>query len=529
MLGFCHYLAASKPASIYNNCQKTEIIQECLMKVKSTLRLVLTLFLIQANIATVQAQELGSISFQNSGSVAAQEDFLMGVKALHSFQFDEARFAFERAQKIDPSFALAYWGQAMSDNHPLWAQQDIDAASAALTRLAPTFEERLARAKTDKEKEYMSAVETLYFSPGDKLQRDFAYSEHMARMHQRWPDDDEISIFYALSLLGTVRPGDQGYRRQALAASISQSVFARNEQHPGAAHFIIHSFDDPDHAILALPAATVYARIAPAAAHALHMPSHIFLQLGMWQDVVNSNIDAYAAAVAVNKKFGLAEGREDFHTLSWRAYAFLMLGQFDDASEDLAKARAALGRNPDSLGVHNGYLNMRGRHVLETGQWADVELAATGTPEGDHANWVSAVGISAAHLGKTERAKAAIARLGMIRERMSAAGRTYDSKKVSILEKQVVAVLSLVSGDVENAVVAAREAAETEMREMQAPSGPPDPMKPAVELYADILLAANRPVEAIAAYEQSLQWIPGRTPSITGLEKAAAEAGRASR
>ena len=499
------------------------------MRAKTILHLVLTLFLIQAKVTTAQAQELGSIVFPNSGSAAAQEDFLTGVKALHSFQFDEARFAFERAQKIDPSFALAYWGQAMSDNHPLWAQQDMQAASAALTRLAPTFEERLARAPTDKEKEYLSAIETLYFSAGDKLQRDFAYSEHMARMHKRWPEDDEIAIFYALSLLGTVRPGDQGFRRQALAASLSQSVFARNEQHPGAAHFIIHSFDDPDHAILALPAATVYARIAPAAAHALHMPSHIFLQLGMWQDVVNSNIDAYAAAVAVNEKFGLAEGREDFHTLSWRAYAYLMLGQFDNANADVARARAALGRNPDSAAVHNGYLNIRGRHVLETAQWEDFELAAAGTPEGDHANWVSVVGMSAAHLGNTERAQAAIARLGMIRDRMASAGRTYDSKKISILEKQVLAVLSLENGDVENAIVAARDAAETEMREMQAPSGPPDPMKPAVELYADILLATNRPVEAIAAYEQSLQWIPGRTPSVTGLEKAAAEAGHASR
>lgn len=499
------------------------------MKANYALRLFLTLFLFQATVSVTHAQELGDISFPNSGSAAAQEDFLTGVKALHSFQFDEARFAFERAQKIDPSFALAYWGQAMSDNHPLWAQQDVDAASAALNKLAPTFEARLASAPTEKEKEYLSAVETLYFSPGDKLQRDFAYSEQMARMHQRWPEDDEISIFYALSLLGTVRPGDQGYRRQALAASISQSVFARNEQHPGAAHFIIHSFDDPDHAILALPAATVYARIAPAAAHALHMPSHIFLQLGMWQDVVNSNIDAYAAAVTVNRKFGLAEGREDFHTLSWLAYANLMLGEFDEAGKNLADARAALDRNPDSAAVHNGYLNMRGRHVLETGQWTDVELAAPGTIEGSHANWVSVIGMSAAHLGNAGRSQAALARLAVIRDRMASAGRTYDAKKISILEKEVSAVLSLVKGDGENAVAFARDAAQTEMQEMQAPSGPPDPMKPAVELLADILLETNRPVEAIAAYEQSLKWIPGRTPSVRGLEKATAAAGRASR
>lgn len=495
------------------------------MSVTKALRLITALFLIQTSIVTAEAQELGKIVFPNSGSEAAQEEFLTGVKALHSFQFDDARFAFERAQKADPDFALAYWGQAMSDNHPLWAQQDIEAASAALNRLAPTAEARLAHAETEKEKAFMTAVEVLYFSPGDKLQRDFAYSEHMARMYERWPEDDEVSIFYALSLLGTVRPGDDGYRRQALAASISQKIFARNELHPGAAHFIIHSFDDPDHAILALPAAEVYAEIAPAAAHALHMPSHIFLQLGMWTDVVNSNIDAYAAAVNANKKFGLAEGREDFHTLSWLAYANLMLGHFDQANKNLDNAKAALDRNPESAGVLNGYLNMRGRHVLETGQWVDIELPAAGSPQGGHANWISVIGMSAAHLGNNDRANAAIARLAMLREKMAAAGRDYDSKKVLILEKQVMAVLSLANGDADQAIAAAREAADIETAEMKAPSGPPDPMKPAVELYADVLLAADRPVEAISAYERSLQWIPKRTPSIKGLEKASAQAG----
>ena len=249
-------------------------------------------------LAVIRADDLGNIDFPNSGAADAQEAFLTGVKALHSFQFDEARFAFEEAQEIDPSFALAYWGQVMSDNHPLWAQQDIDAASAALERLAPSFEGRLAKAPTAKEKAFLTAVEVLYFSPGDKLTRDHAYSAYMASMQERWPDDHEIAIFHSLSLLGTVRPGDRGFRRQARAAAIAMDVFEENPNHPGAAHFIIHSFDDPDHAILALPAAKVYAGIAPAAAHALHMPSHIFLQLGMWDGVVSSNIDAYAAALA---------------------------------------------------------------------------------------------------------------------------------------------------------------------------------------------------------------------------------------
>ncbi len=468
---------------------------------------------------------LGHIDFPNSGAAAAQSDFLTGVKALHSFQFDEARFAFERAQKIDPSFALAYWGQAMSDNHPLWAQQDSAAASAALTRLAPTFAGRLAKAATEKEKAFLRAVEKLYFSPGDKLQRDFTYSAHMARMHERWPADHEVSVFYALSLLGTLRPGDQGYRRQALAASIAQAVFAENESHPGGAHFIIHAFDDPDHAILALPAATVYAKIAPAAAHALHMPSHIFLQLGKWQDVVNSNIDAYNAALAVNKKFGLAEGREDFHTLSWRAYAYLMLGQYEAASEDLALAKASLDRNPKSVRVNNGYLNILGRHLIETGEWQDLDLADAGTMAGDHANWVTVVGMSAAHRGNNTLANKALSRLDNLGKKADTAGSAYDAKKIAILKKELAAVIHLANGDGDAAVSMARQAAQMEVRDMKAPSGPPDPLKPAVELYADILLANDQGAEAVVAYERSLQRIPLRTSSLQGLAQAAAKVG----
>jgi tetratricopeptide (TPR) repeat protein len=473
------------------------------------------------------ADDLGSISFPNSGKVEAQEAFLTGVKALHSFQFDEARFAFEEAQRIDPDFALAYWGQAMSDNHPLWAQQDGEAATAALKRLAPTHEARLAKAPTEKEKAYLQAIDVLYYSPGEKLTRDIAYSEFMAGMHERWPDDDEIAIFYSLSLLGTVRPGDRGFRRQARAAAIALDVFEDNPSHPGAAHFIIHSLDDPDHAILALPAARVYADIAPAAAHALHMPSHIFLQLGMWQGVVDSNIDAYAAAVATNEKYGLPEGREDFHTLSWLAYANLMLGHADRAEANLADAAAAVDRNPGNERVLGGYLDMRGRHQIETGNWDALELAPIDTAEGRHAEWVAVVGMSAAHRGDTDRAVAAEARLRSLSEAAESAGQDYAARQYAVLEQEVAALRLLKRGDNDGAVAAARNAAEMERQYLRVPSGPPKPMKPAGELYADVLLAAGRPEEAVTAYRQSLEWIPQRTPSMRGLAEAAARVGDA--
>ena len=485
------------------------------------------------------AQELGTISFPTSGAAAAQPAFLEGVKALHSFQFDEAAEAFRRAQKADPDFALAYWGEAMSYNHPLWAQQDVDAARKALEKLAPTHEGRIAKAKLPKEKAFLEAMQTLYFSAGDKLARDRAYSDAMARLHAQWPDDHEIATFYALSLLGTVRPGDTGFRRQALAASIAMKIFAENPKHPGAAHFIIHAFDDPDHAPLGLHAADAYARIAPAAAHALHMPSHIYVQLGMWKDVVASNVDAYKAAVATIARMKLAEGREDFHTLSWLAYGNLMLGRFDDAMRNLEVARATAERNPNSRGVQNGYRAMRARHILETGKWEKIVLDGGASPAGDaHAHmpgmagmsyadpshaWVFVAGVSAAKLGDVAGAEAAVGRLQAAREKM-AAGDPYAAKGVAILEKEVAAIARLAAGRTDDAIRLAKEAVDIEMT-TDPPSGPPEPMKPASELYGDVLLEAGRPAEAAAAYAQSLLRTPKRTPSLLGLARASAKAG----
>jgi len=502
-------------------------------------RIGLAAALLVMGLAYGSAQELGTISFATSGAAAAQPAFLEGVKALHSFQFDEAAEAFRRAQKADPNFALAYWGEAMSYNHPLWAQQDRDAARKALEKLAPTHEARLAKARLPKEKAFLEAMQVLYESPGDKLARDKAYADAMARMFAQWPDDHEVATFYALSLLGTVRPGDTGFRRQALAASIVEKVFAENPKHPGAAHFIIHSFDDPDHAPLALTAANSYAKIAPAAAHALHMPSHIYVQRGMWQQVAASNIEAYKAAVDLNARMKLAEGREDFHTLSWLAYANLMLGKVDEAKKNVELARQAADRNPDNRGIRNGYLGMRARYILETGQWEKipVEPPASGAADA-HANmpgmtmpqydaasaWVFIAGVSAAKLGDRATADAAEARLRAAREKTAAGGNAYAAKEATILEKELGAIVRMARGEKDEAVRLAKEAADIELT-MNAPSGPPDPMKPALELYGEMLLEANRPADAAAAFEQALFRTPKRTPSLLGYARASAQTG----
>lgn len=489
--------------------------------------------------AHAQGPELGTIQFPTSGAAAAQPAFLEGVKELHSFQFDEAAEAFRKAQQADPSFALASWGEAMSYNHPLWAQVDVEAAKKALTKLAPTAEGRVAKANTPKEKGFIEAVHTLFYTDGDKRARDQAYSQAMRKMYERWPDDHEIATFYALSLLGTVRPADQGFRRQALAASIVEKVFKENPNHPGAAHFIIHAFDDPDHAPLALPAARAYAKIAPSAAHALHMPSHIFVQLGMWQDVAASNTSAYKAAMEVNARMKLAEGREDFHTLGWLAYANLMMGRADEAKKNVELAKQAADRNPNNSGIRNGYLGMRARSILETGQWEKIPVDNPAPPKAgdEHANmppgmmpgmgpgyggsttWTFIAGMSAAKLGDFATAERAEAELRAIRERVEARGDAYAAKQPGIMEKEVAAVTRLARGQKDEAVRLAKEAADLELT-TNAPSGPPDPIKPALELYGDVLLEVGRLQEAVAAYEQALLRTPNRTPSVKGLARA---------
>ncbi|HUE23156.1 MAG TPA: hypothetical protein VMQ86_15830 [Bryobacteraceae bacterium] len=488
--------------------------------------------------ADMNAQELGSIAFPTSGNAAAQPKFIEGVKDLHSFEFDEAAEAFRQAQQLDPTFALAYWGEAMSYNHPLWAQLDLSAARKALERLAPALDGRLAKAHTEKEKAYLEAVNRLFYAPGDKLARDNAYSETMARMYGRWPDDHEIAIFYALSLLGAVRPTDKGFRRQALAASIALKVFQENPNHPGAAHFIIHAFDDPDHAILALPAARMYAKIAPAAPHALHMPSHIFVQLGMWQDVADCNIVAYKAAVDLIARMHLPEGREDFHTLSWLEYANLMLGKFEEARGNVDLAKQAADRNPQNKNVSQQYHTMLARYILETGKWERIPLeGSTDAPAGHEpmpgmpgggmryagqGAWIFIAGLSAAKLADPDQAELARVRLSAMRQSMESSGDAYAAKPIAIMENEVSSAVQLARGRKPEAVRLARQAADIEST-LAAPSGPPEPIKPALEFYGEVLLDAGMPAEAATAFEQELLRTANRTPSVEGLARATAK------
>ena len=474
---------------------------------------------------TPAAVELGMISFPTSAKPAAQGPFLVGVKALYNFEFDIAADAFREAEKADPGFALAYWGEAMSFNHPLWAQQDLSAARKVLERLAPTAAARAAKAPAGKERELVEAEEVL-FGAGDKLTRDIAYSQAMGRLHAKYPQDDELSVMYALSLLGTARPGEKSTRNAMQAANIVLDVFNRHPQHPGAAHFIIHSFDDPDHAILSLKAARAYSKIAPSAAHALHMPSHIFVQLGMWDDVIASNVVAYKAAVDLAVAKNLPRGREDFHTLSWLQYAYLQEGKFDDAQKCVDQAQAVADKDT-APNIRDGYASMKARQVVESAKWEKLALSSApvrdgGAPGYDgSAAYVLAAGLSAAKLGDTATAAAAVEKLKAMRTQAESGSNAYRSKPFAIMEKEVAASLAIAQKDAATAEKLLKEATAIELT-LDAPSGPAEPIKPSFELYGEMLLEQGRMADAKAQFDQSLLRMPNRRAAVRGLERASA-------
>jgi tetratricopeptide (TPR) repeat protein len=470
--------------------------------------------------------ELGTIHFPTSAAAAAQAPFVVGVKALFNFEFDTAAEAFRQTEQADPAFALAYWGEAMSYNHPLWAEQDLAAARRAMDRLAPTAAARAAKAPAGKERALVESLEAL-FGAGDKLTRDLAYAKAMKGIHDTYPDDDEITAFYALALLGTARPGEKSVRNAMQAAALAEGVFERNPKHPGAAHFIIHAFDDPDHAALGLTAARAYSKIAPAAPHALHMPSHIFVQLGMWNDVIASNEVAYTAAITLAEKKNLPRGREDFHTLAWLQYAYLQEGKTADAERCLALAKAVADRDA-SPRVRDGYAAMRARQVVETGKWEPLPLAGGAVRDGGapgydgNAAYVLAAGLSAAKLGDLTAASRALEILQAMQKQAESGSNAYRAKPFAIMAKEVAAAIHAARNgptDREHAEQILKEAAAIELT-LDAPSGPPEPIKPSFELLGELLLDEGRLKDAAAEFDRALVRMPNRRASLQGLERA---------
>jgi tetratricopeptide (TPR) repeat protein len=462
------------------------------------------------------------VHFANSGTPAAQPPFLRGLALLHSFEYDLARDAFREAQRADASFAMAYWGEALTRAQLLWGLDYADSARAALLRLGPTRDVRLARAGTARERAYGAAAEALFDTTSERA-RVQGYVAGLRRVASDYPNDLEAQALLSVALLMDYSgsAADRKARTEE-AIALAERVFAEQPDHPGGAHYLIHATDDPGYAARGLAAARAYATIAPDAEHALHMPSHIFLQVGAWDDVVASNERAWAASRKEVAARALPPTELSFHVLMWLQYGYLEQGRYAAARALIDSAKRVLRgvdwATSDAIDARYAVEEMRFAYARETGDWgiyggrapAPMPVGrAAGSARARSAAAADAyrVAFLAATFGDTTRAKSAAS---LLPER-SVTPRT-----------QIAALVARVRGDTASWVAQLRAAADAEAK--IAHLGPPS-LFPSSDLLGSALLELGRPTEAITAFEQSLALMPNRTLSLLGLARAHRAAG----
>jgi tetratricopeptide (TPR) repeat protein len=461
----------------------------------------------------LQSQQLGTIRFPTSATEPTQAAFIRGVLFLHSFEYESAAIAFREAQRLSPDFALAYWGEAMTYTHPVWNEQDVGKAREALSRLAPTAAARRAKAGSPREQMFMDAIEQLY-GQGSKPKRDTLYAQVMERLAAAYPDDDEAQSFYALSLLGL----NQGVRDIATykrAGVIAEGVLKRNSDHPGGAHYTIHAYDDPMNAARGLDAARLYSKIAPAAPHAQHMTTHIFLAMGMWDDVVSQNI------VAAGHDH---EHWQANHYTSWLGYGYAQQGRMDDARKHLETARSNYRRAP-RRGEEPSLLSMRAHYIINSERWTDpvLQWVIDAPNAGVVARSMDLFARSYAALKSGDTATAKVRYEEMLRTmRGPSSNDAFSSNSTvpDILSRQLRALLHAARGDTDAALVLLRDAARLEDA-IPLEFGPPDVVKPSHELLGEVLFDLKEHEVAQKEFARALELAPGRSRALLGLGRAA--------
>jgi tetratricopeptide (TPR) repeat protein len=480
--------------------------------------------------AFAQLENVGNLNFPTSGKPEAQKHFLRGVAILHSFGWKQAIAEFQAAQKIEPGFAMAYWGETLCYNHPLAPEQDGKSPREVLGRLGATPEARAAKAPTAREKGFLGAVEKLW-APGDDWRaRRVAYMEAMGRLHDQYPQDDEVTTFYAVSILSGARAlRDETFRLEMKAGALAMDVFQKNPKHPGAAHYIIHSFDDPIHAPLALTAANAFAEIAPAVSHAVHMPTHIFIQHGMWDRVANQNMKAHGIASDLWKT---GDSMSDMaHSLDWGQYGFLQEGDYAKGRAGIARFEEMVKMAPQDRAT-SGLALARGRYIVETEEWKVQPVAADASEEEIFANGMSAVKTSdlktaeamekrlAEKAGKKTEGGGAHAGHGAAPASMD----PEENKTAQVMQKELQALIALARGKKDDAVALLREAVAIEETK-RPPNGAADPIKPSHELLGEVLLEVGNPSDAAKMFDASLLRMPNRARALLGSARAHAASG----
>ena len=483
--------------------------------------------------ARAQAPErLGKVNFPTSCSPAVQVQFERAVALQHSFWFGEAIKAFNAVATADPSCGIAHWGAAVAWlGNPLAGPpvpRGITEGSAAVARA------KAAGAKTQREQDYIAAIATFY-ADADKVDhktRAVAYEKAMEALAQKYPNDREAAIFYALSLNATLNPNDKTYANQLKAAAILEKVYADQPEHPGVAHYLIHSYDFPPIAQKGLPAARRYASIAPSAPHAQHMPSHIFTRLGYWQDSIDSNRVSAEVAKAELRQSNLEAGSYNaLHAMDYITYAALQLGKDKEARAVVDEIRGLNKVDSEQFAAAFAFAAIPARYALERRAWTEASdlplhpqsLSWSKFPQAESIN-AFARGLGAARSGDAASAKKEVARLESLASALTAAKNAYWAEQAEIQKLAVNAWIARAAGRNDEALAVMRQAAEREDATEKHPVTP-GAIQPAREMLAELLLETGQAAKALAEFEASQKTDPNRLHGLAGAARAAEAAG----
>jgi hypothetical protein len=462
---------------------------------------------------------LGTVHFETSCDPSVQRQFDRAMALLHSFWAKEAIEGFTAVQQRDPGCAIASWGIAMSlQQNPLTGQEP-DSKSVGIALLALDKAKAIG-AGTARERDYIAAIDLIY-RDADKVDfrtRRLAYEGAMEELAKRYPDDIEAQIFYALSLEMTAEPVDKTYTNQLKAAAILEQVRQEHPDHPGVAHYLCHSYDYPSLAERGLVAARLYAKLAPDNPHALHMPSHIFTRLGMWQDSIDSNLRSAAAAKIQGN------GQEQAHAMDYLVYAYLQLGQ-DAAARQVVDESATVTVNPVILIGPYALAAMPARYALERRAWSEAAQLQVQPSKFPFTEAIThfARGLGFAHTRETASARQEEQALAKARDELAAQNNTYWSKQVEVQRLAVRAWTALDEDQEEDALTSMRASADLEDT-MEKHIVTPGALVPARELLGEMLLETKRPADALSAFEASAKREPNRLRGLYGAARAAAAA-----
>jgi hypothetical protein len=481
--------------------------------------LITTVLTTSAAFGQVDDSKLGKVHFETSCKPEAQKLFDKAMLYQHSFWYRASQKVFEDVLKADPECGIAYWGIALS---LLWNPHVAPPAKNLAEGAAAINKGKSVGAKSERERDYIDALAVMYadYEKVDHRTRIQAYARAMEQLAQRYANDDEAQIHYALALNTSASPADKTYANQLKGATLLEPIFVRQPQHPGVAHYLIHLYDYPPIAEKGLNAARLYAKIAPDAAHAQHMPSHIFTRVGYWQESIDSN----AVSQRVAKE--ASDFHDQLHAMDYQVYAYLQLGQD-------SKAKAVLDEMPTVTGFTETFLVgpyalavSPARYAIERADWkAAASLDVRPSPLGQvQAITYFARAFGAARSGNPQAAKADIAKLGELRDKLREAKDTYWSEQVDIQQRVASAWVLYAEGKYDDALKAMSAAADAEDKTEKHPVTPGVP-KPARELYGVMLLERGMAKEALAAFEATLKKEPNRLAAYVGAAKAAEKSG----